>query len=109
MERNWDKILQDYSSGEDVDQYDVANFAAFKKNARKNVEIMKEFFPKLSCAAEAAYSSDPADLSSAASDELSASSSPDQSPTTAEEQIDKDKASFDNTDEKKNTRVNQGE
>jgi hypothetical protein len=37
--KNWDKILQEYSSGEEGDEHDIPNIASVKKNAEKLANI----------------------------------------------------------------------
>lgn len=48
-EKDWDKIAASLSSGEDSDEYDEPNIAAFKKNApnliRMVAQIMKDEVP----------------------------------------------------------------
>ena len=40
--KNWDKILQEYSSGEEGDEHDIPNIASVKKNAEKFRRILKK-------------------------------------------------------------------
>lgn len=45
--RNWDKLLRNYSSGEDSDEYDIPNIVSFQKNCKRNAELIQSFIPHM--------------------------------------------------------------
>ena len=46
--RNWDQILQEYSSGEDGDEHDTPNILSLQRNVHRVTELMQDFVPGLS-------------------------------------------------------------